>query len=141
MFFADDHAHPGRPAGQVHQVRELGDPRAFADLLSGVIGRGPHVLGDECEQVRGVLWEREPDRVGQPPAGQGLDDLVGAAGAVDADQDRLATRGPRDLRESVGDDLQVVGGGVRPGVARAQQDRDRFTGACLLYTSPSPRDS
>ena len=42
-FLADDHPHPGRPAGQVEQAGELGDPGAVADLAVGVVGRCPRL--------------------------------------------------------------------------------------------------
>jgi len=75
-FLTGDDAHPGRPAGQVHQTGELGDPRTVADLVDGVQGRDPDLLRDEPQQVRGVVREREPHRVGQASTGQGSDDLV-----------------------------------------------------------------
>ena len=40
-FPADDDPHPGRPAGQVEQVGDLGDVTAVTDVPVDVHGRGP----------------------------------------------------------------------------------------------------
>ena len=81
--------------------------------------------------------EGEPDRVGQTPRGQPLDVVLGAAGSVGADQDLLrpppapAQQGWRELGESLARDGDVIGGGVRSRVARAQGYGEGFPGAGL----------
>jgi hypothetical protein len=132
-FLADDDTHPGRPAAQVHQAGQFGDPGAVTDLVVGVVGRGPPVLRDVGEQVGRVRRQGEPDRIRQALAGEPLDQLLGAAGAAGADQDLAsgALSGPLSgqLREGLSDDGDVVGGGVRAGVAGPQQDGEGFAGA------------
>ena len=69
---------------------QFGDPGAVTDLVVGVVGRRPGVVGDLGEQVRGIRGQGEPDRIGQALAGEPLDQLFGAAGTVGADQDLAA---------------------------------------------------
>ena len=81
-----------------------------------------------------VLGQGEPDRVGQPLPGQPVQELVGAAGrrrCGSAPSARVGcpARWPGSCRSAVSDDRDVVGGGVRPGVARPQQHRQRLPGA------------
>jgi len=56
-----------------------------------------------------------------------------AAAPVGADQDPPAGASPRlvpgDLREGLGDDPDVVGARVRPGIPRPQDPGERLTGA------------
>ena len=131
-FLAGDHAHALGPPGQLQQVGGLGDPCAVADGVVGVIRWRPHTLGDEFEQVRGVGRQREPHGVRQPLGGHPVQDRVGRPRAVDTDQHLAARPGPRpvtrELREGALDHHDVVGGGVRPGIARAEHHRQRLPG-------------
>ncbi len=85
-FFADDDPHPGRPAGQVEQSGEFGDPGAVAGLPVGVVGRGPHAVGDLLDQHAGVAGQGEPDRVLDPLAGEPVEEFVAVPGTIDPDQ-------------------------------------------------------
>lgn len=51
-LLAHDDAHPRRPAAQIQQVGELGDPDTVADLVVGVVGRGPDLPGGTVRGVR-----------------------------------------------------------------------------------------
>src|SRR5215204_7155682 len=58
------------------------------------------------------------------------DELVGGAGRVGADQDRLLLAGlPGQLGERQVDHLHLIGGGVGRGVARPQDRGQRLAGA------------
>src|SRR4051794_3087313 len=90
---ADDQPHPCRPAREVEQAGDLGDPGARPDLAVGVIGRCPGRRRDPGElglDRLEVAGQGEADRVGQPPAGEPVDQSVGAAGPVDPDEHVLA---------------------------------------------------
>ena len=91
------------------------------------------MAGMGCELVGQGLGQAEPDRVRQPLGDQPVQELVGGAGAVDPDQDLPAGPVPGPVRRQLAqrgpDDGEVVGGGVGAGVARAQQRRQRLTGA------------
>lgn len=76
------------------------------------------------------LVQRKADRVRQASTGEEVDEVVGAAGRIGADQD-LATRtagqaGYLCQRSAGGAD--VIGGGVRSDIAWSQQDRSVRTG-------------
>ena len=60
-FLADDHPHPFRPAAQVQQAGQLGDPRAVADLAAAVVSRGPRPGRDSHGGVLHVVGHGEPD--------------------------------------------------------------------------------
>jgi hypothetical protein len=65
-FLAHDQPHPGRPARQVEQAGQLGDPGAGADLAVGVVGGRPRLgrdLGQLLLDRRGVAGQGEADRV------------------------------------------------------------------------------
>ncbi len=133
-FFADDDPHAGRPAGEVEQAGEFGDPGAVAGHPVGVIGRGPHRGGDLLDQCRGVAGQGEPDRVLDSLAGQPFHQLVAVSGTINPDQQpfpgsRVGHLG--QLVERFPQHGDVVGGRVRAGVARSKQDRQRFPGAYL----------
>ena len=89
-FLAGDDPHPGRPPGQVQQTGQLGDPRPGTDLALGVVGRCPHLVGDLLDHLTGVAGQGEPDRVLHPLTGEPVQQLVGAAGTIDPDQNPLA---------------------------------------------------
>jgi len=72
--------------------------------------------------------EVEPDRVvhlaprSSVQGGDAADHVQGGAGAVDGDQQATAVPG-RDPRDRLGQHLDVIARGVRPGAARPQQQR------------------
>ena len=76
----------------------------------------------------------EPHRVRQLAGREPVQQLVGRSGAVDPDEHGPAAAVPGDvvrgqLTQGGADDGDVVGGGVRPGVAGPQQHPDRLPGA------------
>ena len=115
-FGADDDPHPGRPPGQVQQPGQFGDPGTVARCLVGVVGGGPRRLRDQVQLGDRVHAQAEPDGVLQALPGQPGHEVVGAAGAVGADQHRppgAASRGGgRQLRQRGLGDLDVIDGGV-----------------------------
>ena len=128
-FLADDDPQSFRPAGQVEQSGELGDPGAVADLPVAVISRRPRPRRDLHDRLLRFLGESEPDRVGQPPArfGQPGQELVRASAGVSADQ-YLPPHLARQLRQRQPGRLDVIGGGVGPGVAGPEHDGQRLAG-------------
>jgi hypothetical protein len=134
-FLAADHPHPLRPAGQVEQAGELGYPGAVTDLAVGVVGRGPHLVGNPGQDGGGVERQSEPDRVQHPLPAQPLQEPVGAAGGVAANQHRTSRTHPRpvtgQLLQRVPGGRDVVGDGVGAGVARPEHDLQRLTSAGL----------
>ena len=76
-----------------------------------------------------LVGHGEPGRVGQPPSrlGQPGQELMGAAAGVGADQ-HLAPQVRRQLGQRQPRRLDVVGGGVRPGVPGPQHDGQRLAG-------------
>lgn len=78
-----------------------------------------------------VSFRVKPTGVGQASAGQEVEEVVGAASGVGADQDRFAGAGTGvgDLGEGLGGDLDVVGGGVGAGVAWPQDRGGGLAGA------------
>src|SRR5699024_3589536 len=91
-------------------------------------------LIDPFQQVRSMCGEGESDRVGQALPRQPGREVRGAAGAIGADQDFLrpsavlTEQGRWELGESLPGDADVIGGGVRAGVAGPELDRQRFPG-------------
>jgi hypothetical protein len=124
--------HRSPAGGPAHEVGDLGDVLVLLD--GGVLaGCG---LPRRCGQL--------PDRVlvgfGDRPAGgeqhgaaprrqrqQVADEFVAGAGTVDADQQPGPEAGG-DLPDRRRQDREVVGEGVRPGVARPQQHSQRLGG-------------
>jgi len=133
LLLACDDPHPRRPAGQVQQAGELGDPRPLADGTAGIDRRAPHIRGDLGEQLGSLAGQGEADGVGQAPPVHPPQHGVGAAGVVRADQHPPSGPGAGDMSGQLGqralDHGDVVGGGVGPGIARAQQDAQRLPGA------------
>lgn len=131
-FAAGNDLHARWPPGQREQVGELGHGGAGADLTLGVVGRRPCLLGNLLQQVGGVSGQGEPDgALHAATVGPGRE-VLGATGAVGTDQDLLARSGrvdPGHLGQRVLGHGDVVLGGVGPGVAGAEQDRQRFSGA------------
>lgn len=131
-FFSYHQPHPGRPAGKVDQVGDFGDPRPVADLTVGVVGGGPHLLGNLVHRLDQGLGEGEPERVLHAACVAVLHEFVGAATSVGAYQHfppDPPRRRPRQLLQCLGEDRFVVGGGVRAGIAGAQRDRGRLARA------------
>jgi hypothetical protein len=109
------------------QVADLG---VGVDLPVGAQGVHPRRFGQFPDPGHGPLVAGPPDRVLHPAAAaavgagsvqlrQMCDELTGGAGPVDGDQDVGAPRGG-DLSQGGVHDQDVVGGGVRAGVARAE---------------------
>jgi hypothetical protein len=142
-FAAHDHPHPGWPGGQVHQAGGLDDPGSRTRFAVGVQGGLPVRGREGGELVDQCLGQAEPDRVGQPLPVEPAEELVRGAGTVDPDQD-LAT-GPVaalvswQLTQRGPDHGDVVGSGVRPGVARAQQRGERLSGPGRAVVDERPQ--
>jgi hypothetical protein len=72
-------------------------------------------------------------------AADGGQERLGAAGAVGADQDRLAVPvGIRHLGQSRVEDGDVVGGSVGAGIARPQDRGEELAGVVVACTSKVP---
>jgi hypothetical protein len=72
-----------------------------------------------------LLGQTETDGVGQPLAHDPVQQLMGGAGAVDADQDLAPDAAPGpvagDLPQRVAQDPDVVSGGIAAGVPGPEQ--------------------
>ena len=90
--------------------------------------RGPRPPWNSGDGGPNVVGDREPDRVLQPLFGEVIAEGVGEPGTVGADQDPLGPVSVGQLRQGGVEDGDVVGGGVRPGVARAQDPAQRLVG-------------
>jgi hypothetical protein len=132
-FPAHDHPHPSRPAGQGEQSGQLGDVGAVAYPTVGVDRRQPGRRRQGGDGGAFGLADRPADRVLHPSTptaalrGEPVDDRVGGGGRVAAHQQMPAMLG-RDLRKRLAQHVEVVGGGVRPGVAGPQLDREQLVG-------------
>ena len=139
------------PVGQADRSTSaggLGDPGAVAgfDLhaglggagLAGLVGRGPRRFGQgrergvDVEVAQAAPRRRTPPRAGRRWRGE----LLGGAGGVGAHQHRHPARGRRGRAAAAGiwasaasSTTHVVGGGVRAGLARAQQLGHRLPAA------------
>ena len=112
-FFAGDDPHPCRPIGEVEQPGQFGDPGAVSGLAIGVPGRGPALVGDLFDQLSRIGGQGPADRVLDPLTVQPVQDVVGAAGTVGADQNALARPAAGQagkLCERVSHHADVVGG-------------------------------
>jgi len=142
-FLAQDQPRPGRPAAQRDQVGGFGDPGAVAGLdlhaglggarAAGLIRRCPRPLRDRRQRGRHVeVGEAGPDRELHTLGLQVRGELLRGAGGVGAHQHRHLPRlvaGPQhggELGQCGVEHDDVIGGGVRPGLTRSQQLRDRF---------------
>ena len=130
---ADDHARPGRPAVQLQQIGDLADLPVGPWAAVLVQRAHPVLIGDLedrfADGVGGVVADRVADPALPAPAQQ----LMGGAGAVDAQQevDVLDVLGG-DLRQRLLGDRDLVGGGVRAGVARSQLAGQRLAGLIAI---------
>jgi len=70
-FLADDHPHPFRPAAQVQQAGELGDPGARPHFAAGVIGRFPDPVWESKDRLGDVVGDGHADGVVQAAARAG----------------------------------------------------------------------
>lgn len=142
-FATDDHPHPCRPGGQVHQAGGLDDPGPGPGFPVGVQSGLPVLAGEGGELVDHGLGEAEPDRIGQTLPVEPVEELVGRASSVDADQAPAAglVTGlvSRQLTQGGADGGDVVNSGVRPGVARAQQRGGGLPGAVRAVVDERPQ--
>jgi hypothetical protein len=147
-FAAHDHPHPGRPAsgGEVTEhAGQLGDVRGVAEAAVGVDRLHPRGLGQRQDRRLHGGGHGEPDGEPQVHPAVAVRPQVrqpgpGGAGAVGADEDRGAV--PvfvRDLREREVGDRDVVGGGVGPGVTRAQDRGQGLAGVVGVSRQPCKR--
>ena len=120
MFAADDDPHPGRTS-----PCSRGSPSAV------IAGFTPSWHLDD--RVPDLVGDGEPDRVLHGPAtfgvqgGDPVQQVVRGSRAVGADQQLAPVRG-RDLADGRGQDLDVIGCGVRAGVPGTQHQRQRLFG-------------
>ena len=137
VFASHDHPHLCGPAcvGEAgEQTGQLGDLGMLAQRAVGLDRRGPGPSRQRVDRGLDRVGHREPDRelgphtmlAQRPDMGE---EVLGAARAVGADQDRAAVPvGIRDLRERIVQDRDVVGRGVRARIARPQPTGQRLTG-------------
>jgi len=126
-FPAHDHPHPDRPLGQQRlrqQSGDLSDVRLLTDLPVRFQRRGPHpLIGDGGDGGADGLGDGEPDRILHAAAtfgvfgGEPLQQRVRGTRPIDSHEEFLAVR-PRNLGDRLGQDLDVVGRGVRTGITR-----------------------
>ena len=122
----------GQRRGPAEQVGDLGDVLVFlhdAVLVHGGLpgggGQQPDrlLIGGGDRPAAGEQHGAAPGRQRQQVA----DELVAGAGPVDADQQPRPHPGG-DLPDRRGQHREVIGEGVRAGVARPQQHRQRLGG-------------
>jgi len=127
------HRSPAGPApGPAHQVGDLGDVLVLLDGAVLVHGGLPAAAGQQPDRL--LIGFGDGPAAGEqhlaPRRGQGqqvADQLVAGAGPIDADQ-QLGPHPSRDLPERRRQHREVVGEGVRSGVARPQQHRQALGG-------------
>ena len=142
-FAAGDDPHPRRPvlrtepgrgAGRFgrgrHPGGELGDLRPVARLAVPVDRGPPGLLGDRLDRRPHRLVCGEPDRVLQPQIGDLVQERLGAAAGVGADQ-HLAALGLGQLGQCGIQDGEVVAAVPRRGPARAQVQSQGLPSAML----------
>lgn len=85
------------------------------DVAISVVGGHLRGLGDQPIQLRRLERQREPDRLGEPAAGEPGDELARSARPVGADQHPLpGTRvAAGQLSEGLPHHIDVIDGGVR----------------------------
>ena len=98
-FLADDDPHPFRPAGEVEESGEFGDPGAVAGHPVGVVGGSPHRGWDLLDQCRGIGRQGEPDRVLNSLARQPVQEFVAVSGSIDPDQQPFPGSGVEQARQ------------------------------------------
>lgn len=131
-FTTDDDSHPCRPVARVEDSGEFGDVGPVAGVAAGVVGGFPRFqLREFAVENRHRRRQHEPDRIGQAPPGEEVQEVMGAASGVGADEHILTrTSLPAgQASENVFDQSDVVGGGVRSGIAGTQQSGGRFAAA------------
>jgi hypothetical protein len=130
IFAAADRPGARRPAGKVEGV-QLGDLGARTWLAAGVDrglpGVGRHGQDRGADALVGGQADREPHAA----LAQVVDQGMGGAAGVGADQQRLVTGGLGELGERQVDYLDVVGGAVGAGVARPQDPSQGLAGAIV----------
>jgi hypothetical protein len=99
---AADRAGALGPAGTGKiQPGQLGDPGTPAGSAVGVHGGLPYRLGQIQDRLLDALVAVEPDREPQVAADELIDDGVGGAGGVGADQDRPPTSWPGQASSAI----------------------------------------
>lgn len=139
---ADDDTHPRRPSAQesrVEQAGELGNVAAFTDTTVGVECRRPDLRRHQVDGLAQDLGEGESHAVLHAPAtdlallGEPVQQAMPRASAIGADQQPLAVGGG-DLGDRLAQHLDVVGGGVRPGVACPEPGGEELN--CVVAPDP-----
>jgi hypothetical protein len=115
-------ADGARARGLAREVEfELGDKGLLARLALGRDGRNPVPLPDREHGLAHLLGRVHPDRETDVGVVEEVEQVVDKAGRVRAPEDVcLSHHRPRQLGERLLDALDLVGCGVRPGVARPQ---------------------
>jgi hypothetical protein len=128
VLAAADRPGAGRPAAKVQggKCRDLG---AWSWRAVGVDGWLPGSLVDGQDRGADPLVGGQADREADAALAQVVDEGGGRPGAVSTDQDRLVAGGAGQLREREVKDLDVVGGGIGPGVAGPQHPGQCLPGA------------
>src|SRR5665213_2989320 len=131
---------PLRPGGEVTQIGELGDPRAFANSSVELDRLCPLLLlgEEECTPHLGI--DRKPDRELAVPLDKATDEVVRRARRVRAHEDRVQNLFGKiaglmarlvlgwERSDRLVQQLEVVSRVVRPGVSRTQHRRERLRG-------------
>jgi hypothetical protein len=108
-----------RPARRLQvQAGQLGDLGAVPIATIGIHGRTPGVGRERQDRGAYPAVQVEPDREPHTLSAEVVDQPVGGAGRVGADQDRLLLAClARELGKGEVDHVDLVGGGVGRGVA------------------------
>jgi hypothetical protein len=127
---AHDHAGAVGPARRLQGVGDLGHPRALPGPAILADRRPPRRFGQREDRLADRLGEVEAHHEADARGAQLVAEFVRGAGAVGAHHDlRLFDDRPRQLLEREVDNLDVIGGGVGAGVARAQHTGQRLAGS------------
>lgn len=127
---AENDPHPGR-----RECGRLGRLGLLPDITRRVQRWPPRSLWGDRDGSAQSGGDRKADRVLHPPTtntfllGVPVHQVMGCAGAIGADQQITPmSGGDLRLRDCLGKDVDVVGGGAGPGVARTQARGQEFGG-------------